>query len=364
THYLAIPPSLFETVIHKLGQSGAAADARVVVEKPFGRDLASARELNRVVQSAFPEESIFRIDHFLAKEAIENITYFRFANSFLEPIWNRGQIASVQVTMAEDFGVEGRGKFYEATGCLRDVVQNHLFQIVALLAMEPPVGGGYEGVRDEKAKVFRVMRPLTPDDLVRGQFQGYRDEPGVAPDSDVETYAAVRLYIDNWRWQGVPFFLRSGKKLKVTATEVLVEFRSPPVAIFPGAVPPTGRGNYVRFRIAPNSGIALAARVKTPGEEFRGEQRELFLSEAERKVEQPYERLLGDAIAGSGMLFARKDSVEAAWAAVDSVLTNHHGSIPYAPGSWEPAESDPLVAGFGGWHQPHGAVKPKVAATQ
>ena len=222
-HYLAVPPSLFETVIRNLGESGCARGARIVVEKPFGRDLASARELNRVVHTVFPEESIFRIDHFLGKEAIENISYFRFANTFLEPIWNRGHVASVQVTLAEDFGVEGRGRFYETTGCLRDAVENHLFQITALVAMEPPVGSGYERERDEKAKVFRAMTPLEPDDLVRGQFEGYREEPGVAPDSDVETYAAVRLYIDTWRWQGVPFFLRSGKKLKVTATEVLVE---------------------------------------------------------------------------------------------------------------------------------------------
>ena len=352
THYLAIPPSLFETVIHNLGQSGTAKDARVVIEKPFGHDLASARELNQVVHSVFPEESIFRIDHFLGKEAIENISYFRFANSFLEPIWNRGHIASVQVTMAEDFGIEGRGKFYDATGCLRDVVQNHLFQIVALLAMEPPVGGDHERLRDEKVKVFRAMRPLTSADLVRGQFQGYRDEPGVAPDSDVETYAAVRLHIDSWRWQGVPFLLRSGKKLKVTATEVLVELLSPPVSIFPEAVPPPGRANYVRFRIAPHSGIALAARVKTPGEEFQGEQHELFLSEARRKEEEPYERLLGDAIAGNGLLFAREDGVEAAWAVVDPVLRHHHPSIPYAPGSWGPPEADALVATVGGWHQP------------
>jgi glucose-6-phosphate 1-dehydrogenase len=266
--------------------------------------------------------------------------------------------------MAEDFGTEGRGKLYEVTGCLRDVVQNHLFQIVAMLAMEPPVGGGFEGKRDEKAKVFRAMRPLTPDDLVRGQFQGYRDEPGVARDSDVETYAAVRLYIDSWRWQGVPFFAGSGKKLKVTATEVLVELRSPPLAIFPDAVPPPGRGNYLRFRIVPNSAVALAARVKTPGEEFRGEQRELFLSEAYRKEEEPYERLLGDAIAGNGMLFTCEDAVEAAWAAVDPVLAHHHRSIPYAPGSWGPAEADAFVADFGGWHQPHGALKPRVAAAR
>jgi glucose-6-phosphate 1-dehydrogenase len=361
THYLAIPPSLFEAVTQNLGKSGAATGARVVIEKPFGHDLASARELNRVVHSVFPEDAIYRIDHFLGKEAIENITYFRFANSFLEPIWNRGHVSSVQVTMAEDFGVQGRGKFYDATGCLRDVVQNHLLQIVAMLAMEPPVGRGYEGERDEKAKVFRGMRPLAPDDLVRGQFHGYRDEAGVAPNSDVETYAALRLYIDTWRWQGVPFFLRSGKNLKDTATEVLVEFKSPPLAVFPDAVPPPGRGNYVRFRLAPNAGIALAARVKTPGEEFLGEQRELFLSEAHRTEEEPYERLLGDAIAGHGALFTREDAVEAAWAVVDPVLQHHHKVHVYEAGTWGPEAADALTASFGGWHHPGPARKTKSA---
>jgi glucose-6-phosphate 1-dehydrogenase len=361
THYLAIPPVLFETVIENLGRSGAANGARVVIEKPFGHDLASARELNRVVHSVFPEESIFRIDHYLGKEAIENISYFRFANSFLEPIWNRAHVASVQVTMAEDFGVQGRGKFYDATGCLRDVVQNHLFQIVAILAMEPPVGGGYEGERDEKAKVFRAMVPLQSDDLVRGQFEGYREEPGVAPNSDVETYAAVRLHIDSWRWQGVPFFLRSGKNLKETATEVLVEFKTPPLAIFPDAIPPAGRANYVRFRLAPHPGIALAARVKSPGEEFLGEQHELFLSEAHHREEEPYERLLGDAIAGNGMLFTRQDAVEAAWAVVDPVLKHHHRVHPYAPGSWGPEAADALTKHVGGWHIPGPSRKTKPA---
>jgi len=263
THYLAIPPVLFATVVKGLGASSAAKNARVIVEKPFGRDLQSARQLNEVVRSIFPESSIFRIDHFLGKEAIENILYFRFANSFLEPIWNRDHVASVQVTMAEDFGVQGRGKFYESTGCLRDVVQNHLFNIVALLAMEPPAGMDYEALRDEKVKVFRTMRPLTPDDLVRGQFAGYRDEPGVAPDSDVETYAAVRLRINNWRWGGVRWYLRSGKCLAATVTEVLVQFKAPPQQIFEDSGPGTGEPNYLRFRLAPTSAIALAARVKS-----------------------------------------------------------------------------------------------------
>ena len=264
-HYLAIPPSLFETVIKGLGASKLAEHARVIVEKPFGRDLASARKLNHVAQTVFPEDSIFRIDHFLGKEAIMNILYFRFANSFLEPIWNRNYVASVQVTLSEDFGVEERGGFYETAGCLRDVIQNHLFQIVALLAMEPPAGPDFGAVHNEKAKVFQAMRPLTPDDLVRGQYTGYRDEPDVAKDSDVETFCALRLFIDSWRWEGVPFYLRSGKYLAETVTEVLVELKTPPQRLFADSAPTTGRANYLRFRVSPVSAIALAARVSVPG---------------------------------------------------------------------------------------------------
>ena len=264
-----------------------AEHARVIVEKPFGRDLASARELNRVAQSVFPEDSIFRIDHFLGKEAIMNILYFRFANSFLEPIWNRNYVASVQITLAENFGVESRGAFYETAGCLRDVIENHLFQIVALLAMEPPAGRDFGAVHNEKAKVFQAMRPLKPDDVVRGQYAGYRKEPDVAKNSDVETFCALRLFIDSWRWEGVPWYLRSGKYLAETATEVLVELKPPPQRLFADSAPTTGRANYLRFRLSPNSAIALAARVKLAGKEFVGEQRELYLSKNSRARNRP-----------------------------------------------------------------------------
>ncbi len=352
THYLAIPPALFATVINGLGAAGLADQARVIVEKPFGRDLASARELNRIAQSVFPQDAIFRIDHYLGKEAIMNILYFRFANSFLEPIWNRDHVASVQITLAEDFGVKGRGGFYESAGCLRDVIQNHLFQIVALLAMEPPAYQGYGAVHSEKAKVFQAMRPLHPDDLVRGQYSGYRKEPGVAKGSDVETFCALRLFIDSWRWQGVPWYLRAGKCLAATAAEVVVELKPPPQRLFDDSAPAEGRANYLRFRLSPNSAVALAARVKRPGKEFVGEQRELYLSEEQPGVEMPYERLLSDAMAGNGALFTREDAVEAAWAVVDPVLDTHPPVQRYKTGSWGPKQADALIAAHGYWHNP------------
>ena len=348
-HYLAIPPSYFETVVEGLVGAGLNAGARVIVEKPFGRDLASARELNCVLHGAFPADSTFLIDHFLGKEEIMNLLYFRFANSFLEPIWNRNYVASVQITLAEDFGVQGRGAFYDDTGCLRDVVENHLFQIVALLAMEPPPYRGMEAVQAQKLGVFRAMRPLAPEDVVRGQFEGYRDEAGVAPDSDVETYYACRLFIDSWRWSGVPWYLRSGKCLAQSATEVLVELQPPPQPLFEDAPRRAGLANYLRFRLAPDPMIALAARVKRLGEEFVGDQRELSLFNAKEGQEEPYERLLGDALDGIGALFTRQDALEAAWAVVDRVLREHPEAIPYAPGTWGPKEADGLIAD-GAWH--------------
>ena len=351
-HYLAIPPALFTTVIKGLGAAGLADQARVIVEKPFGRDLASARALNRIVLSVFPEDSIFRIDHYLGKEAIMNILYFRFANSFLEPIWNRNHVASVKITLAEDFGVKGRGAFYESAGCLRDVIQNHLFQIVALLAMEPPVYQGYGAVHNEKAKVFQAMRPLHPDDVVRGQYTGYRKEPSVARGSDVETFCALRLFIDSWRWEGVPWYLRSGKCLAATAAEVLVELKPPPQKLFDDSAPAAERANYLRFRLSPNSAVALAARVKRAGKEFVGDQCELYLLEEQPGEETPYERLLGDAMSGDGALFTREDAVEAAWTVVDPVLNTHPRAFRYKPGSWGPKQADALLAADGGWHNP------------
>ncbi len=351
-YYLAIPPALFEQVIQGLGAAGLAEGARVIVEKPFGRDLESARELNRVAHAVFPEDAIFRIDHFLAKEAIMNILYFRFANSFLEPIWNRNYVASVQITLAEEFGVGKRGEFYETVGCLRDVIENHIFQTVALIAMEPPTSRSFEALQTEKAKVFEAMRPLHSDDLVRGQYIGYREEPGVANNSDVETFCALRLFIDSWRWEGVPWYLRSGKYLAETFNEVVVELKPPPQKLFKDTPSTIGQANYLRFRLSPHSSVAVAARIKSAGKEFVGDQQELFLIEEEPGERLPYERLLEDAMSGDRTLFTREDTVEAAWSVVDPVIKHHPRSLPYKKGSWGPQEADTLIAKDGGWHNP------------
>ncbi len=349
-HYLAIPPGLFAEVVTNLQASGCAAGARVILEKPFGHDLASARALNAAVHEAFPEPSIFRIDHYLGKEPVQNLAYFRFANTFLEPIWNRRHVASIQITMAEAFGVDDRGAFYDRAGAIRDVVQNHLLQVVSLLAMEPPSGRSAEATRNEKFKVLDSIRPLTPDDAVRGQYRGYLDVPGVAPASTVETFVAVRLSIDTWRWGGVPVLIRAGKHLPVTATEVLVDLHRPPQQVFDEPLPPDG--DYLRFRLTPDMSISLGARAKRPGEALVGEAVELMASHHSGTERPPYQRLIGDAARGDQSLFTREDSVEAAWRVVDGILGDHVPVEVYEPGTWGPASADRLLGAGERWHDP------------
>jgi glucose-6-phosphate 1-dehydrogenase len=349
-HYLAIPPSMFDSVVQGLAKSGCANDARVIVEKPFGRDLASAQALDATLHAVFAEDSIFRIDHYLGKEAVQNLLYFRFANTFLEPIWNRNYVKDVQITMAESFGVQGRGGFYEEVGAIRDVVQNHLLQVIALLAMDCPVSTHPAAMQAEKLRLFRAMRPLKPAEVVRGQFRGYRDEKGVAKDSQVETFAALRLHIDTWRWADVPFYIRAGKCLPISATEVIVNLKQPPLDIFdPESNTPC---NYFRFRLSPEVVISNGARVKKNGEEMRGEPVELIARHNSPTEKSPYERLLGDAIRGDTQLFTKDDSVEAAWCVVDPVLRNPRPVVQYEPGTWGPSTAADIVNDGGVWHDP------------
>ena len=348
-HYLAIPPLLFGTVIEELAKTGCAQGARVIVEKPFGRDLASAQKLNRILHADFPESAIFRIDHYLGKRPVNNVMVFRFANAFMEPFWNQNYIESVQITMAEDFGVQGRGAFYDQTGTIRDVIQNHLFQILCHLAMEPPVRIDSETIRDEKAKVLRAIHPLEANNIVSGQFRGYLHEKGVAPESKVETFSALRLEVDSWRWKGVPFYIRAGKNLPVTCTEVVGRFRKPPSVIHESAL----SQNYLRFRISPEMTIAMGTTVMAPGETLEIEAVEMVASRHPRpEAMEAYERVLGDAMAGDATLFARQDFVEEAWRIVDPVLKAGIPIYEYEKGTWGPSEINEKVSPTGGWHNP------------
>ena len=354
-HYLAVPPALFATVAEAIAKAGAARDARLVVEKPFGHDRASARALNALLRQNFPEESIFRIDHFLGKEPVQNLIYTRFANPLFEPIWNRDHVRCIQITLAEDFGVRDRGRFYDATGANRDVLQNHLLQVLAHLAMDPPTGEEHDALRDQRAALLKAVRPIEPGDAVRGQYAGYREVAGVRPGSTVETFIAVRLFIESWRWEGVPIYIRAGKSLPVTATEVTVEFRRPPREILGELVPEDSA--HMRFRLGPDMAIGMGMRIKQPGDRMVGHDVELELTAQEATFRPPYQRLLGDAMRGNGELFGREDIVDAQWRIVEDILDDATPLYPYAPGSWGPEEAAALIGADGPWRDPL-AAKP------